>query len=157
MEITFHCPHCKQQLAADAQAAGQKIQCPTCNAEIAIPEPDATNIHLVNPIATSAAAKIERHFAVPVHDGPAELLIQKGKIKDEDEPITGPKKMRMRVIRHTDCIEVGHDRYEEIVSNFLNKVGEENIISIAPLNYTHIDIGTQKILTDFAVQIIYKH
>lgn len=157
MEITFHCPNCKQQLAADAQAAGQTIQCPTCNEDISIPEPDATNIHLTNPIATSAAAKIERHFAVPVHDGPAELLITKAKAKDEDEPVEGPKKMRMKVIRHTDCVEVGHDRYEETVAAFLNKVGEENIVNIAPLTYTHIDIGTQKILTDFAVQIIYRH
>jgi uncharacterized protein YbaR (Trm112 family) len=157
MEVTFHCPHCKQQLAADASAAGQTIHCPTCNGAITIPAPDATNIHVVNPIATSAAAKVEHHFAVPLRDGPPEVLIQKAKPKDEDEPVEGPKKLRMRVIRHTDCIEVGHDRYEETVSNFLNKVGEENIVSISPLTYTHIDIGTQKILTDFAVQIIYRH
>ena len=64
--------------------------------------------------------------------------------------------MRVRIIRHTDCVEVGHDKYEEMVGAFLNKVGEENIISLSPLTYTHIDIATQKILTDYALQIIYR-
>jgi len=155
MDLTFHCPHCKQELAVDASAAGQTIQCPTCNAEIAVPQADVTNIH-VNPIASSAAAKVERHFSVPVHDAPAEILIAKPTVTHEVVAETGPKKMKIRVIRHTDCIEVGHDRYEEFVSNFLNKVGEPNIISITPVNYTHIDIATQKILTDYAIQIIYR-
>lgn len=74
MDLTFHCPHCKQELAVDASATGQTIQCPTCNAEITVPQADITNIH-VNPIASSAAAKIERHFSVPVRDAPAEILI----------------------------------------------------------------------------------
>lgn len=155
MDLTFHCPHCNQELAVDASAAGQAIQCPTCNSEIAVPQPDVTSIHAGNPIASSAAAKIERHFSVPVHDAPAEVLIKKAVVQQE-ETHEGPKKLKIRVIRHTDCIEVGHDRYEEIVGSFLNKVGEENIISITPLSYTHIDIATQKILTDYAVQVVYR-
>ncbi|HOY59952.1 MAG TPA: hypothetical protein PK640_17680 [Verrucomicrobiota bacterium] len=155
MDLTFHCPHCKQELAVDASAAGQTIQCPTCNAEIAVPQADVTNIH-ANPIATSAAAKVERHFSVPVRDAPAEILITKAKEAEESVATEGPRKMKLRVIRHTDCIELGRDRYEEMVGSFLNRVGEENIISITPVNYTHIDIATQKILTDYAVQVIYR-
>ncbi len=155
MDLTFHCPHCKQELAVDASAAGQTIQCPTCNAEIAVPHADVTNIH-ANPIASSAAAKIERHFSVPVRDAPAEILITKSQEAQEVVAAEGPKKMKLRVIRHTDCIELGRDRYEEMVGSFLNRVGEENIISITPVNYTHIDIATQKILTDYAVQVIYR-
>lgn len=155
MDLTFHCPHCKQELAVDASAAGQTIQCPTCNAEIAVPEADPTNVH-VNPIASSAAAKVERHFTVAVHDGPAEVLIAKSVHKEEQADASAPKKLKIRVIRHTDCIEVGHDRYEEIVGNFLNKIGEENFFSITPVTYTHIDIATQKVLTDYAIQIIYR-
>jgi ribosomal protein S27E len=155
MDLTFHCPHCKQELAVDASAAGQTIQCPTCNTEIAVPQADVTNIH-VNPISSSAASKIERHFSVPVHDAPAEILISKPVVTQEAVVAEGPKKLKIRVIRHMDCIEVGHDRYEEMVGTFLNKVGEENIISITPVNYTHIDIATQKVLTDYAIQIIYR-
>ncbi len=139
----------------DVSAAGQAIQCPTCSAEITVPQADVTNIH-ANPIASSAAAKIERHFSVPVHDAPAEILITKTQVTHEVVATEGPKKMKLRVIRHTDCIELGRDRYEEMVASFLNLVGEPNIISITPINYTHIDIATQKILTDYAIQVIYR-
>jgi hypothetical protein len=66
------------------------------------------------------------------------------------------KKIRVKTIKHTDCIEVGHDRFDEVLSNFLGKVGETNIISISPLTYTFLDIGTQKLLTEFGVLIVYR-
>ena len=66
------------------------------------------------------------------------------------------KRIRTKTIRHTDCIEVGHDRFDEIVSNFLGKIGEANIISMNPINYTHLDIGTQKLLTEYGLLIVYK-
>jgi DNA-directed RNA polymerase subunit RPC12/RpoP len=155
MDITFHCSKCRQDLAVDSSAAGSTIQCPTCNAEITVPQPDAANIHILNPIAASAAAKIERHFSVPVHDAPSEVLIkQPTRIIEEVAP--GQKQIKMKIFRHSDCVEVGHDRYEEMVSAFLNKVGEENIVSITSLNYTHVDIGSQRLLTDYAVQILYR-
>jgi len=156
MDITFHCPHCKQTLEVDASAAGQAIRCPACNVEITVPAVDVTNIHAAHSsIASSAAAKVEHHFSVPVHDGPAEVLIMKV-AKEEDVIAEGPKKVKIKIYRHTDCIEVGRDRYEEMVGAFLNKVGEENIISLTPLSYTHIDIATRHILTEYAIQIIYR-
>jgi hypothetical protein len=154
MDITFHCPHCKQELAVDASAVGQTIQCPACNAETSVPQQETPGVHPINPIAASAAAKIERHFSVPVHDAPAEILIKTPTRVEEVHD--GAKVIKIRIYRHSDCIEVGHDRYEEMVAAFLNKVGEENIISLTPLSYTHIDIATQKILTDYALQIIYR-
>lgn len=156
MDVAFHCPHCKQELEVDASAAGQTIQCPTCHSEITVPQPDVTNIHTHGgTIATSAAAKVEHHFTVPVHEGPAEVLIKRVQ-KEEEVVVEGPKKIKVRIFRHTDCVEVGRDRYEEMVSAFLNKIGEENIISLTPLSYNHIDIATQKILIDYALQIIYR-
>jgi len=157
MDITFHCTHCKQELAVDASAAGSDIECPTCHTQINVPAPDSTTVHTGNPMAASAAAKIERHFSVPVHDTPAEVLIT-AKVTDTEaeENADGPKKIKVRIFRHTDCVEVGRDRYEEIVGNFLNRVGESNIINISPLTYTHVDIGSQKILTDYAIQILYR-
>ena len=49
-----------------------------------------------------------------------------------------------------------HDKFEEIITNFLSKLGEDNIISINTLNYSFLDIGTQKLLTDFGVLIVYR-
>ncbi|MCX8107325.1 MAG: hypothetical protein N3G20_00820 [Verrucomicrobiae bacterium] len=185
MEITFNCPHCQQELAVEASAAGEVIECPTCTAEITVPTPetvpstegvpaaestpvaespqapesapatDPTSGRVINPIASSAAAKIERHFTVPVRDTPPEILIKKPK-KEEEEPAPGKKRLRIKIFRHSDCFEVGHDRYEEMITEFLNKIGEENIVSLTPLTYTHIDIATQKLMTDYALQIIYR-
>ena len=155
MDITFACPKCNQQLSTDATASGSEISCPTCNQKIVIPAPNATNIHPMSPMASSAAAKEEHHFKVPVHEGPTEVLVAKGmptlEIAEE-----GEKKMRIRCIKRTDCVEVGKDKFEEVVTQVLGKIGEKNIISINTINYTHIDMGTRQILTDFGVMIVFK-
>jgi DNA-directed RNA polymerase subunit RPC12/RpoP len=156
MDVVFTCPNCRQELAADATLSGTTIQCPACNVGITIPAVDPANVRTLNPIASSAAAKEEKHFVVPVHDQPTEVLIQKSNrplevaAKDED------KRIRVKTIKRTDCVEVGHDRYDEVVTEFLGKVGQENIISINSINYTHLDIGTQKLMTDYGVTVIYK-
>jgi DNA-directed RNA polymerase subunit RPC12/RpoP len=170
MDVIFNCPKCEQELAVDSSGSGTEINCPACGQAIVIPHPESVisrlgaetdsaaprlGPHPVNPIASSAAAKVEMHLRVPVRKTPTESLIEKPLAplevaKDAD------KKIRTKTIRHTDCIEVGHDRFDEIVSNFLAKTGEANIISINTIAYSHLDIGTQKLLTDFGVMIVYK-
>jgi len=156
MDVTFVCPNCKQELEADATLAGTTINCPSCNVSISIPTPDPSNIKVINPIAASAAAREEKHFSVPVHDRPTEVLIQKPppplevNVKDQE------RKIRIKTIRRIDCVEVGHDRFDQIVTEVLQKIGEENVVNINTVAYTHLDIGTQKLLTDFGVLIVYK-
>ena len=156
MDLNFNCPQCKQELAADAGGAGTAIECPSCGASITIPEPDPTNIRTHNPISSSAAAKVEHHFSVPVHDTPTEVLVQKTHPTLEVAAKDGDKKLRVKCIKRTDCVEVGHDRFDEFVTEFLGKVGETNVVSINTLAYTHLDIGSQKLMTDFGVMIVYK-
>jgi hypothetical protein len=43
-----------------------------------------------------------------------------------------------------------------VLTNFLQKIGEPNIISITTVSYSHLDIGSQKLLEDFGVMVIYK-
>jgi hypothetical protein len=112
--------------------------------------------HPVNAIASSAAAKVEMHLRVPVHTAPTESLITKPLVPLEVAAKGTDKKIRVKTIRHTDCIEVGHDKFDEVVSNFLSRVGEANVISITALTYTTLDIGTQKLMTEFGVLIIYR-
>ena len=106
-------------------------------------------------MASSAAAKVEMHLKVPSNKV-TEVLIEKPRPPLEVAARESDKKMRVKTIKHTDCIEVGHDKFDELVTNFLNKVGEPNVISITTLAYTHLDIGTQKLMTDFGVMIIYR-
>jgi hypothetical protein len=174
MDVIFNCPKCDQELAVDSSGAGTEIECPSCGEAIVIPSsgpparlgsadhavaaaPRGGGPAPINAIASSAAAKVEMHLKVPVHATPAASLIEKPRppleaaaAKDTD------KKIRVKTIKHTDCIEVGHDKFDEFVTNFLIKIGESNIINITTLSYTHLDIGSQKLLTDFGVMIVYR-
>lgn len=181
MDVIFNCPNCEQELEVEASAAGSEIQCPTCNTVLVIPAPDAaravTDSQPIPPppppaspssevtaaaagehtgaMASSAAGKMHMHFIVPQHDKPADSLIKKPNKPLEVAAKDTEKKIRTKTIRHTDCIEVGKDRYDEIVSEFLQRVGRENIISVSPINYTHMDLGTRQLMTEFGVTVIY--
>ncbi|HYG22099.1 MAG TPA: hypothetical protein VEH04_04890 [Verrucomicrobiae bacterium] len=172
MDIIFNCPKCDQELEVDSSGVGSEINCPSCSETIQIPAPGsrgtrtsgaATSDRIPvaplpsgNPIATSAAAKVEMHLKVPVRSTPGESLITKPLPPLEVSAKETDKRVKVKTIRHTDCVEVGHDRFDEIVSNFLGKVGEDNIINISPMTYTHIDISSQKLVSDYAVLIVYR-
>ena len=172
MDVIFNCPKCEQELAVDSSGAGSEIDCPSCGESIVIPEPNVvprggiptmapeeSGAHLAsNPVsamASSAAAKVEMHLRVPSNKT-AGVLIAKPLAPLEVAAKESDRKMRVKTIKHTDCIEVGHDKFDEFVTNFLLKVGEPNIISINTLTYTHLDIGSQKLMTDFGVMIVYR-
>ncbi len=174
MDVIFNCPKCDQELAVDASGAGTEIECPSCGEPIVIPSsgpparlgsadhatsaaPRGGGPGPINAMASSAAAKVELHLKVPVHKTPVASLIEKplaplevAATKDTD------KKIRVKTIKHTDCVEVGHDKFDEVVTNFLAKIGESNIVNMTTLSYSHLDIGSQKLLTDFGVMIVYR-
>jgi len=170
MDVIFNCPKCDQELAVDSSGAGSEINCPACGQLMTIPEPESLTTrngpeaahqariepHTVNPISTSAGAKVEMHLKVASNKDHTESLITKPLAPLEVTAKETDRKIRVKTIRHTDCIEVGHDKYDEVLTNFLVKVGESNIVSITGINYTHLDIGTQKLLTEYGVTIIYR-
>ncbi|MBX3734741.1 MAG: hypothetical protein KF791_19365 [Verrucomicrobiae bacterium] len=156
MDIVFKCPQCHQQLEVDADASGQQISCPSCSKAITIPQPDVTNMKVGNASHSSAAAKEEKHFAVPVSERPVEALIKKANPPLEAAAKDGTRRLRVRTIRHIDCKEVGHDHFDATVTEALGKIGEDNIVSITTINYSYVEMGTQKLLTDFGVLIVYK-
>jgi DNA-directed RNA polymerase subunit RPC12/RpoP len=171
MDVIFNCPKCEQELAVDSTGVGSEINCPSCGEAIIIPKPESVvnhagvdnapgaprgEVHPVNAIASSAAAKVEMHLRVPVRTAPTESLIVKPLVPLEAAAKSTDKKIRVKTIKHTDCIEVGHDKFDEMVSHFLEKTGEANIISITTLTYTHLDIGSQKLMTDFGVMVVFR-
>ena len=164
MDIIFDCPNCQQELAVDSTGAGTEIDCPSCGETITIPRqstkaaPEAapsTGLP-VNPIAASAAAKIEKHLKVPVRDKPSELLIKKSNVPLEAVAKGADKRIRVHTIRHATCVESGHDRFDEKATEFLNEVGEANLVSVHTISYTFVDIASQKTLTDLGMLIVYR-
>ena len=150
MDIIFKCGHCKQELEVDSGAAGQQIGCPSCGQMINIPAPDGTNIRMGAPTAaTNASAREERHFAVPVSEKPVEPLIKKPLPSLEAAAIgkEGTRQMRIKTLRHSD---------DKVATDLLQSIGEENIVSLNTFTYTFIDIGTQKLITDFGILVVYK-
>ena len=171
MDLYFNCPKCEQELAVDAAGAGSEIECPSCNEKIVIPSagspgtrtgsptdslPTAGDVHPVNPIASSAAAKVEMHLKVPVRSTPTESLIEKPLKPLEVAAKESDRKLKVKTIRRVDCVEVGHDHFDEHVTRFIQRIGEEQIVEFIPVNYSYLDIGTQKLLADFGVMIVYK-
>jgi DNA-directed RNA polymerase subunit RPC12/RpoP len=167
MDIIFNCPHCDQEMAVDNSGAGSEIQCPSCGEKIMIPAaatpptPDSVPAGTMgggasHTIASSAAAKIEMHLKVPVRDKPGEVLIAKPKPPLEAVARGADKKVRVRTIRHATCIENGHDKFDEKVTEFLNEIGESNLVGIHTVGYTHFDVSTQKIVEDYGIVVVYR-
>ena len=168
MDIIFDCPKCDQELAVDSGGAGSEINCPACGEKIVIPPASAGRApvpaptaahdptHPVSSMATSAAAKVEMHLKVPVRDTPGETLIVKPKPPLEAVVRGAGKQLRSHTIKHAACVESGHDKFDEVVSKFLIQVGEPNIVAMHTISYTHLDIGTQKLLNDYGLMVLYR-
>ena len=153
MDVNFKCPHCAQDLSVDAAGVGTEIQCPTCNEAITVPAPPP--VQAVNPINASAAAREEKHFAVPVHDKPVESLIAKALPPLEVSAREGIS-LRVKTMRHSDHVEVGKDHFDEHVTQFLEKIGEAQVVSVSTFNYTHQELATRAWVTDYGVMVVYR-
>jgi hypothetical protein len=157
MDITFKCPNCEQELAVDASGAGSDIECPACSQTITVPIPEPEMALAGGGQAPPAPAKDDKHYSVPVHEHASETLIKKPNVRPLDVIASdGDKTLRIRTIRRTDCQEVNKDRFDEIVSAFLAKVGPENIVSVNTVNYSYMELSTRHLLTDYGVMIVFK-
>jgi DNA-directed RNA polymerase subunit RPC12/RpoP len=167
MDIIFNCPNCEQELAVDQTGAGSQIECPACGETITIPPAGKVTTGPLPPsaplpgatassITSSAAAKVELHLKVPVHDKPAASLIAKSRPPLEAVQKGADKRLRTRTIRHAACIENGHDKFDQKLSEFLQEVGEANIVSLHIVTYEQFDVGIQKIMTDYGMLIVYR-
>ncbi len=158
MDISFKCPICDQELEVDASGAGSTIECPSCSNTITVPNTGAVS---AVPVAAAAPApeppKEEKHFSVPVHErAPVQALIQKPNRPLDVIAKEGDKTMRIKTFKRSDCVEVGKDHFDEVVSGFLEKVGQTNIVSINPISYSFMELGTRNVLQDYGVMIVFK-
>ena len=155
MDVIFSCTKCMQELVVEASGSGSEIECPSCKTSLIVPEMDAANVHTSAPIESSAAAKEEVHYSVPQSDKPVEPLI-KSALPTLEFAKDGERTLRIKTIRRTDCVEVDRDRFDERVSEFLQAVGEKNIVSINAVNYSHEDMKSKAMITDYGVLIVFK-
>lgn len=156
MDITFNCPHCNVSLEVEADAAGQQFDCPSCGKPVSVPAPAPGAPPKPPSVPVPVVQKEEKRFAVPVTEKPVESLIHKPNKTLEASVKDSKPAIRVKTIRHSDCKEVGKDKFDDTVSEFLGKIGDQSIVSITPINYSYIDLGTQKMLTDFGVMIVYR-
>jgi len=165
MDIEFQCSQCGQSLSVDSTGGGSEIECPACGTHIVVPHTPPVPVagadgaaapRVVNPILASAAAREHKHFAVPQHEGAAESLITKPLKPLDATAKESDKGLHIKTIRRTDCVEVGKDHFDEIVTQFINKVGEANIVNISTFNYSHQDLASRAWITDMGVMIVYR-
>ncbi|MGH7980675.1 MAG: hypothetical protein ACREE6_14960, partial [Limisphaerales bacterium] len=138
----------------------------TCGENITIPEKSSKRVldvpigtpgsGPVNAIASSAAAKVELRLKVPVHATPSAPLIEKPKPPLDVIAKGGDKRIQIHTIRRAQCIESGHDKFDEKVTSYLNEIGENNLMGIHPISYEIFDVGTQKVMVDYGVIIVYR-
>jgi hypothetical protein len=158
MDISFKCPNCDQELEVDGSGAGSTIECPSCATDITVPGTAAEPAEKP-PAPPPAAPKVEKHFSVPVHDHApeAEQLIKKPSSRPLDIAAKeDDKTVRIKTFKRSDCVEVGKDRFDEIVSAFLARVGQPNIVSINPISYSYVELGSHAILADYGVTIVFR-
>src|SRR5258708_1059715 len=91
MDIIFNCPKCEQQLEVDSGGAGSEVDGASCGETVTIAQagcagtrshgPDSSGSipavaggQSMNPMATSAAAKVEMHLKVPVRKSSESLI-----------------------------------------------------------------------------------
>ncbi|MEN9734427.1 MAG: hypothetical protein RLZ45_2422 [Verrucomicrobiota bacterium] len=156
MDIVFKCPGCQQELEVESSAAGESIPCPSCSRTLSIPQPDPSNLKVGLASQASAAAREGKHFAVPVSQNPVQPLIRKDPNPPKTAAKEGARHLRIRSIRRLDCREVGQDRFDQTVSAVLAEIGDDHVVSVQPISYTYVEMGSQKILSDYGVIIVYK-
>ncbi len=183
MNIVINCPHCNQEMVIQSEYVGQNVPCPTCTKEFAIPQgrPEeevkaeraaAAGGAAAQPAAGAAAdsapaagaaapaepkkeEKKKEKKPMPSKEELDKLLpgANKGKsgTKEEDKP-----GVRVKVIQHHNCVDMGVDLFGDIVGKFLSELDAKDIVSVTPVNYAY-KTSTGEVLGDFGVMIIYNH
>jgi len=65
-------------------------------------------------------------------------------------------KIRLVTLKRTQFYEMGKDLFDERVTEFLQKIGEEDVISVHPITYEHVDMTTREIVVDYGVIVVYR-
>lgn len=144
-DFTFNCPFCNLELSVDESNAGHEVECPGCNEVLIIPTPDQ---------------------AAEAGGLPPEALANAEIIKPKNRPLAiaakVSKALKIRTFRHHEFVKDGNDTFDEEVSKFLASVIEDDIISIRPIQYSHVeklkvgDNEEERVVNQFGIVVVYK-
>jgi hypothetical protein len=122
-----------------------------------VPDPDPDRVVVTTVAQAPPAPKEAKVFSLPVHENaPEPVLIQKPNRPLEVVAKEGDKTLRIKTFKRSDCVEVGKDHFDEKVSAFLEKIGQANIVSINPISYSYVELGSRAVLVDYGVTIVFK-
>lgn len=149
MDFNFNCPFCNLALTIDETGAGSEIACPGCKEVLIIPSPEESGGY-VAPAEEGAGS-----LTIPLPHASTEAKIVKPN-KALDVAAKTLKKARLKTFRHAECVKDGKDHFDETVSEFLQKTGDDNVVSVHPVQYSHTPKDATQSQTDYGVVIVYK-
>lgn len=155
MDIVFNCPFCNQELSVDETGAGAEIPCPSCSEVLLVPSSEFSNL-VTTPSESPEPTpnKDTRSIARAAESSaPAQILKPNRPL---DATAKGDKKPRLKTFRRQDFIKDGKDRFDEAVTEFLQKVGSDNVVSAHPISYSYVAKEGGQVLTDYGVIVIYR-
>lgn len=155
MDIHFNCPHCSQDLTVDDSMAGVQLECPKCSGQLTIPS--ASTIPAPTAAPGAGAAREAKHFVVPQRDRKQPEVLLRNPVKSlELAAKQGAGNLHVKTFRRLECVEGGKDAFDEVVSKFLNQVGEGNVVRLESFEYSRRDPETRDWVIDHGLVLVYR-
>ena len=159
MDIVFNCPFCSQELSVDETGAGAEIPCPSCNEVLLVPSSEFSNL-VSTPEEAAAAAPAPTPNKDTRSIGRSAEAAAPAQILKPNRPLEatakGDKKPRLKTFRRQDFVKDGKDRFDEAVSEFPQKTGEDNFVEAHAISYSYVAKEGNQVLTDYGVVVVYK-
>ncbi len=144
--FSFNCPFCNIELEIDESGAGQEIECPGCNELLIIPAPDG--------------GREDSEGGIPSSSDIANAAIIKPKARSLEISAKISKKLTLKTFRHHEHVKDGTDSFDAAVSEFLCDLMEDDIVSVRPIQYTHMEKagedGKEIPVNQYGIVVLYK-
>jgi len=137
-EFTFNCPSCNLDLSVDDSISGQEVECPGCNEVLTVPTAEQA--------AEEASGVLSEALAN------AEIL--KPKNRPLDIAAKASMSLKIKTFRHHEYEADGQDTFDEEVSKFIGGMLEDDVVSIRPIHYSHIE--GEILVTQYGIVVVYK-
>jgi len=146
-DFTFACPFCNLELSVDESNAGHEVECPGCNEVLIIPTP-------------AQAAGADPSMLSPDEIANAEIIKPKARPLDIAAKIS--KSLKIKTFRHHEFMKDGKDDFDAEVSKFISSIIEDDIVSINPIQYSHVesvkvdDKESERVIAQYGIMVVYK-